>query len=59
MLDEMVRNLRVAIKGGKKREIERAYKSLGQVGMDSFTAMYLANMFGGEESESVPREASE
>ena len=59
MLEDMIRNLQAAIKGGKKKEIDRAYKALERVGMDRFTAMYLANRLGGEESESVPRKASE
>lgn len=58
MLEDMIRNLQAAVKGGKKKEIERAYKSLEQVGVDRFTAMYLANRLGGEENEVVPHQTT-
>lgn len=58
MLEDMIRNLQTAIKGGKKKEIDRAYKALERVGMDRFTAMYLANRLGGEENEGVPHQTT-
>ena len=54
MLEDMIRNLQTAIKGGKKKEVDRAYKALERVGIDRFTAMILAKEMGGGKNESIP-----